>query len=43
MDIRVGHIRIECTDNELISLGLGIAAGKIDYEELLSWILSHET
>ena len=41
--LEVNGIRIECTDNELIDLGLGTAAGKIDYEELLSWILSHET
>ena len=41
--LEVNGIRIECTDNELIDLGLGVASGKIDYEELLEWILSHET
>ena len=41
--LEVNGIRIECTDNELIELGLGIAAGKINYEELLDWILNHET
>ncbi len=41
--LEVNGIRIECTDNELIDLGLGVASGKIDYEELLDWILSHET
>ena len=40
--LEVNGIRIECTDNELIERGLGVAAGKIRYEELLDWILNHE-
>ncbi len=40
--LEVNGIRLECTDNELIEIGLGIAAGKIRYEELLDWILNHE-
>ncbi len=41
--LEVNGIRIGCTDDELIGLGLGIAAGRIGYEELLDWILCHET
>ena len=41
--LEVNGIRIECTDNELIELGLGIAAGEINYEEILEWILNHES
>ena len=41
--LEVNGIRIECTDNELIELGLGIAEGEIDYEEILEWILNHES
>ena len=41
--LEVNGIRIECTDDELIELGLGVAAGEISYEELLDWILNHET
>ena len=41
--LEVNGIRIECTDNELIELGLGVAAGNIKYEEILDWILIHET
>ena len=41
--LEVNGIRIECTDNELIALGLGIAAGEINYEEILDWILNHES
>ena len=42
-DDKVNGIRIECTNNELIELGLGVAAGNIKYEEILDWILIHET
>lgn len=41
--LEVNGIRIECTDNELIDLGLGIAAGEINYKEILDWILDHES
>ena len=41
--LEVNGIRIECTDNELIDLGRGIAAGEIKYEEILDWILNHES
>lgn len=41
--LEVNGIRIECTDNELIELCFGIAAGRISYEEILDWILNHET
>ena len=40
--LEVNGIRIECTDNELIELGIGAAAGEISYEEILDWILNHE-
>ena len=41
--LEVNGIGIECTDAELVDLGLGVAAGRIGYEELLDWILEHET
>ena len=41
--LEVNGIKIECTNNELIKLGLGVASGEFGYEELLDWILSHET
>ena len=41
--LEVNGIRIEYTDNELIDLGFGIADGKINYEEILDWILNHES
>ena len=41
--LEVNGIKIECTDNELIELGLGVAAGEISYDEILDWILKHES
>ena len=34
-------IHLRYTDEELVDLGLSIASGNKDYEELLSWIRSH--
>lgn len=35
----INGIEVDCTDDELIELGLGVASGKINYEELLNWII----
>ena len=35
-------IRIRCTDEELVHAGLSTADGSMGYEELLSWVISHE-
>lgn len=40
--LEVNGIRIDCSDEELITLGLGLTAGEIGYEGLLDWILDHE-
>lgn len=32
---------IFCTDEELISLGMGLADGTISNKDLLSWIIEH--
>ena len=40
--LHINGIKIKCTDNELIDLGLGLADGKIDYKTLLDWINSHK-
>ncbi len=34
-------IHLRYTDEELVDLGLSIASGNKEYEELLSWIRSH--
>ena len=37
--LEINGIEVICTDDELIELGLGLASGKINYEELLNWII----
>jgi len=34
-------IKIECTDDELVKLGFGLADGSIDYNDVLNWIIDH--
>jgi len=38
MTLRLNDIRIKYTQTELVSLGLGIADGSIDYNKILAWI-----
>ena len=40
--LSVNGVDIECTDEEIVSIGLGTASGKISYEGLLDWIIHHE-
>ena len=40
--LEMNGIRISCTDEELVQVGLSIADGKMGYEELYSWVLEHE-
>ena len=35
-------IRIHCTDEEIVHLGLSIASGTTKYEDVLDWIYKHE-
>lgn len=40
--LEMNGIRIKCSDDELIRIGLGIAEGSMSYSELLDWVLEHE-
>ena len=40
--LEMNGIRIRCTDEELINVGLSVADGSMKYEELLRWIIDHE-
>lgn len=35
-------IRMDCTNEDVVRAGLGVAAGEIRYEELLAWVREHE-
>ena len=40
--LEMNGIRIDCTDAELVHIGLAIADGSMKYEELLQWVKDHE-
>jgi len=39
--LEVNGIPLECTNEEIVEIGLGVADGKIDYPCLLEWVRSH--
>lgn len=39
--LEVNGIRLVCTDDEIVAVGLSIAAGQMKYEELLQWVIDH--
>lgn len=39
--LEMNGIQIQCTDEELVHIGLSIADGSMGYEELLQWVLDH--
>ena len=40
--LEMNGIRIHCTDEELVHIGLSVADGSMKYEELLQWVRDHE-
>lgn len=41
--LEMNGIRLYCTDDELVKVGLSVAEGSMKYEELLAWVVEHET
>lgn len=39
--LEVNGIHMECTNEEVVTVGLSVAAGTMSYEELLMWVKSH--
>ena len=39
----VNGVAMEYSDDDLIALGLGMADGTLDYEDVLGWIQKHKT
>lgn len=39
--LEINGIRLTCSDEEVASAGLSVAAGDMDYEHLLEWIRKH--
>ena len=40
--LEMNGIQIQCTDDELVHVGLSVADGSMGYEELLDWVLTHK-
>ena len=40
--LEMNGIRIHCTDDELVHIGLSVADGSMSYEELLQWVIDHK-
>ncbi len=40
--LEMNGVRIQCTDAELVRVGLSVADGTMQYEELLQWVLEHK-
>ena len=40
--LEVNGIRMDCTNDNVVRTGLGVAAGEMGYEELLAWVREHE-
>jgi death-on-curing protein len=39
--LEVNGVTIECTDEELINLGLSLAKNETSYETLINWLKAH--
>lgn len=39
--LEVNGIRIDCTNEEVVHIGLSVADGSMDYDALLAWIKEH--
>ena len=35
-------IRLHCSDEDIVEAGLGVASGKMEYQDLLAWVLRME-
>lgn len=39
--LEVNGIHLECTNEEVVHIGLGVATGEIKYEDVLAWVIDH--
>lgn len=39
--LEMNGVPIQCTDDELVHVGLSVADGSMKYDELLQWVLEH--
>ena len=39
--LEVNGIHMDCTNEEVVTVGLRVADGSMSYEDLLEWVLNH--
>lgn len=39
--LEVNGIHMDCTNEDVVEAGLGVASGEMKYEELLAWVRTH--
>ena len=39
--LEINGIRLECTNDEIVEVGLSVASGQMRYEELRDWVFAH--
>ena len=39
--LEVNGIRLDCSNDEVVAAGLGVASGAMDYNALLEWVRAH--
>ena len=39
--LEVNGIHLDCTNDDVVEAGLGVASGQMGYEELLAWVRAH--
>lgn len=40
--LEVNGIRLDCTNEDIVEAGLGVASGKMSAQDLLDWIRAHQ-
>lgn len=40
--LEVNGIKIKCSNEDIVTIGLALADGTMQYEELLKWIIAHK-
>ena len=40
--LEVNGIRMDCTNEDIVEAALGVASGKMGYEDLLTWVRAHK-
>ena len=41
--LETNGIKIDCTNDDIVKIGLGVASGEMTYEDLLEWVKEHKS